>query len=107
MADEACADLAKALSENKILLSEMHRLGVQSPSHNSVRINLVLAMKTLLMGYEADVIKQGMPWNVQEFADAPHYLAPSERAYFKALAASWGAAIERQIADRPPNERAA
>src|SRR5258708_8846283 len=38
MADEAAADLAKALSENKILLSEMHRLGITAPSHNSVRI---------------------------------------------------------------------
>ena len=98
IADEACEDIAKALTENKILLSEMHRLGFTALSHDLVRINSVLALKTMLMG---------CPWDVQEFEAPPHFLAPGERKTFKWLAEQWGAAIERQIADRLPKKEAA
>jgi len=95
---DACEDICKCTSENKVLLSEMHRLGVRSPSHDLVRINSILALKTML---------QGCPWNVQEFGDAPHFLAPNQRKFFDNLAEAWGAAIERQIADRLPKQEAA
>ncbi len=71
--DEACKDIAKCTSENKILLSEMHRLGVTAPSHDSVRINSVLAIKTT-----------------------------NERRTFKWLAEQWGASIGNRIASRLP-----
>jgi hypothetical protein len=91
--DEACEDIARCTSENKVLLSEMHRLGITHPSHDQVRINSVLALKTMLMG---------CPWNTHEYAEYPHVLAPNERKYFKSLAEAWGATITRQIADRLP-----
>ena len=96
--DEACEDIVKFTQENKALLSEMHRLGITAPTHDIVRINSVLALKTLL---------QLCPWHVDEYAHPPHYLAPNERKYFKSLAEAWGANIERQIAHRLPKKDAA
>jgi hypothetical protein len=95
---DACGDIAKCTTENKLLLSEIHRLGVTVPSHDLVRINSVLALKTMLMA---------TPWNPNEFADFPHFLAPHERKLFRDLAVSWGATISNQIADRLPNKEAA
>jgi hypothetical protein len=95
---EACEDIIKCTQENKVLLSEMHRLGVGSPSHDLLRINCIAALKTML---------QGCPWNVQEFQNYPHFLAPHERKYFKKLAESWDEAIENQIAHRLPKKEAA
>jgi chromosome segregation ATPase len=40
--DECCEDIAKMTTENKVLLSEMHRLGITHPSHDQARINSVL-----------------------------------------------------------------
>src|SRR5216684_2159560 len=91
--------LVRCTTENEVLLSEMHRLGLKVPTHELVRINSILAFKTMLMG---------TPWNLQEFEAPPHYLSPKgmdntgERRYFKELAASWNAQIERQIAGRLP-----
>jgi hypothetical protein len=97
--DDACEDIAKCTQENKVLLSEIHRLGVTAPSHDSVRINSILALKTMLMG---------CPWNVQEYEGAPHFLAPNEKKYFKNLAEAWDAQIGNQIVGRlPPNKEAA
>jgi hypothetical protein len=96
--DDACEDIARCTQENKKLLSRMHDLGITAPSHDQVRINSVLALKTML---------QGCPWNVQEFQDYPHFLAPSQRKNFKDLASAWDATIERQVADRLPKENAA
>jgi hypothetical protein len=31
---DACAEIAECTTENKVLLSEMHRLGVAAPSHD-------------------------------------------------------------------------
>jgi hypothetical protein len=69
-----------------------------SPTPELVRINSVLALKTMLMG---------CPWDVREFEGAPHYLAPNERKYFKKLAETWGATIERQIEQRLLKKEAA
>lgn len=95
---DACEDIAKCTTENKVLLSEMHRLGVSAPSHDLVRINSIIALKTMLMG---------TPFNPKEFADAPHFLAPNERKYFKNLADAWSASIENQISQRLLKKEAA
>jgi len=89
-------DLAKALNENKLLLSELHRLGVGAPTDDLVRINSVRALKTLL---------QSCPWNTREFESPPHFLSPGERKNFADLAQSWGQTILNQVAQRVPTEQ--
>lgn len=96
---DACEDIAKYTNENKVLLSELHRLGCTAPSHDSVRINCVNAIKTLL---------NALPWSREfELKHGPSVLAPNERKQFKDLAATWNNTIENQIAHRLPKKEAA
>ena len=93
MVDEAIADIVKALAENKLMLTELRRFGVDSPTDDMIRINCVLAMKWLL---------QQTPWHTMEFEKGPHFLAPHERRNFTDLAKAWGATMQNQIVPRLP-----
>jgi hypothetical protein len=93
---KACEDFALAAKDNKVLLSEMHRLGVTAPSHDIVRIQSVTAIKTML---------NALPWHKEfQFELPPSVIAPGDRTYFKNLAHHWGLAIENQIRDRLPKQ---
>jgi hypothetical protein len=97
IANDACEDIVSATTEAKILFNELHKLGIKTPTDDQLRINSVLAIKTLL---------NALPWAREfQFEHPPSVLAPDQRKYFKALAESWGAAINRQIADRLPADQ--
>jgi hypothetical protein len=94
--DDACATIAECSTQNKILLSEIHRLGCMVPGHDIVRISTTYALKTMLMQ---------TPVHPEEFSHPPFFLAPGERKSFRALARSWDDNISRQIEHRLPKQR--
>ncbi|SDJ18007.1 MULTISPECIES: hypothetical protein [Bradyrhizobium] len=89
-AEDALADAISSVLTAKELLSQLHSLGVTSPTDPMFRINSIIAIKTAL---------QLLPQNyISDFEFAR--LAPSQKRQFKQLAEAWGLTIENQIAAR-------
>jgi hypothetical protein len=89
-ADDAAWDYISSLLAIKTLNEEMHKLGAERPSSEQVRVNLVIATKSML---------QALPSNwVTEFGFS--LLLPSQKKTPKAIVAAWHDSIETDIARR-------
>jgi hypothetical protein len=89
-ADAAFADAMASLFAGKELLTQLHALGITSPTDQLFRINVVTAIKTVIQQLPSAYI------NDFEFAR----LAPSQKKQFKDLAAAWCDQIANQVAAR-------
>ncbi|SHL15033.1 hypothetical protein [Bradyrhizobium lablabi] len=89
-AEDAFADGISSVLSAKELLSQLHNLGVTSPSDPLFRINVVIAIKTVV---------QQLPQNyISDFEF--QRLSPSQKRQFKQLADAWCQQIANQIGDR-------
>ncbi|SHK94303.1 hypothetical protein [Bradyrhizobium lablabi] len=89
-ADAALVDAMASVLAAKELLSQLHNLGVASPSDQMFRVNAVTCIKTAIQELPSPYI------NDFEFAR----LAPLQKKHFKNLAAAWCDQITNQIAAR-------
>jgi predicted nucleic acid-binding Zn-ribbon protein len=93
-AEAAFDDAISSVLTSKELLSQLHGLGVASPSDSMFRINSIIAIKTVI---------QNLPQNwINDFEFAR--LAPSQKRQFKSLADAWCGQITNQL---PKKEEAA
>jgi Mg2+ and Co2+ transporter CorA len=89
-AEDAFADGISSVLTAKELLSQLHALGVTSPTDPMFRINSIIAIKTVL---------QLLPQNyISDFEF--QRLAPSQKRQFKSLADAWCSQITNQIGDK-------
>jgi hypothetical protein len=89
-ADDALSDAITSVLSARDLLMKMHSLGVTSPTDQMFRINSVAVLKTALQ-----LLPQ--PWvNDFEFMR----LSPSQKKFFRPLAAGWHDQITNQTAAR-------
>jgi chromosome segregation ATPase len=93
-AHDAFTDAISSVLTAKELLSQLHGLGVASPSDNMFRINVVIAVKT--------VIQQLPSMYINDFEFAR--LSPGQKKQFKQLADAWCNQIANQL---PKSEEAA
>jgi hypothetical protein len=76
-------------------LSELHQTGLTHPSHQSFRVNVVIALKTLLRSLPVTYRR--------DFADRIE-ITPNERTTLTAFWSAVQSSIDRQIAPRIGNE---